>query len=379
MRGREWKFHKMTNKNDTKKHFIEFALSLALIAVTGVYTFGTLRIADLMQETNRAELRPYLYIKFLDRVYFKYNNVNSGILLYTLTNNGKVSAYEIIRSYKVYKITGDTAIISRSTYVNTDFVYALAPQETLEGQPDQIDGINFSNDDVANGSYYLIELYVSYRGTVSVKDTTYYSKVEIKIQPRDRNDDGHWNYILYLIHRDEGTDQNLKKFWEWHSADHPEIRNRQKQLENLYKKVEDRADSNESVIKGGESMLEQIKLIILSFFLAGILGHFLIYYLNRYLRFHVNLEEKEPAKLTPTLDVIERTIYCFLFLKGSVFYTYIGLLFGLKIAQRLIIFSKIEGSADLKDVGERANIFFICNVLSLLLSLCVGYLIDLFV
>lgn len=215
----------MANNIDNKKHYIiEALLSAVLIIVTVGGVCISNRMASFMEETNRAELRPYLYIKFLEQAYFKYDGT-SGKLLYTLTNNGKVSAFEIIRSYKVYKIKGDAAVISRPTYVNVDFVYALAPQETLEGQPDQIDGISFSEKDISDGSYYLIELYVSYKGTESVKGTTYYSKVEIKIQPP----------MLYLIHRDEGIDQNLEKFLIWRDSSSPEILSRAKYLSQVYR------------------------------------------------------------------------------------------------------------------------------------------------
>ena len=193
------------------------------------------KISENREDTRlQAELRPYLYIKFLEQVYFRYDG-KSGKLLYTLTNDGKVSAFEIIRSYKVYRITGDAAIISRSAYINVDFVYALAPQETLEGQPDQIDGINFSEKDISDGSYYLIELYVSYKGTESAKDKNYYSKVEIKVQPLGRFDNGRWNYVLYLVHRDEGNDQDLKRFLMWRDAKSPDILKRNKILSQVYK------------------------------------------------------------------------------------------------------------------------------------------------
>lgn len=219
----------------SRKDLPQILLSSTLIAVTVLYTAATMNMAALMGQTNRAELRPYLYIKFLAMPYFQYDNTdNKWKLLYTLKNDGKVSATEIIRSYKVYKINGDKAAISRPAYVNTDFVFALAPQETLEGQPDNIDGIGFSEQDISNHSYYLIELYVSYNGTESPPGTTYYSKVEIKVLPVSRNS-GNWKYVLYLMHRDEGIDQNLEKFSAWRDSSSPEMLGRSNILSRTYK------------------------------------------------------------------------------------------------------------------------------------------------
>ena len=68
----------MANNSDNKKHYIiEALLSIVLIIVTGGGVYISNRMASLMEETNRAELRPYLYIKFLEQAYFKHCDVEN--------------------------------------------------------------------------------------------------------------------------------------------------------------------------------------------------------------------------------------------------------------------------------------------------------------
>ena len=53
----------MTNKGCISTKTL---LSLTLILITAFYTIFTWRMTVLMGETNRAELRPYLYIKLIN-------------------------------------------------------------------------------------------------------------------------------------------------------------------------------------------------------------------------------------------------------------------------------------------------------------------------
>lgn len=119
--------------------------------------------------------------------------------------------------------------------------------------------------------------------------------------------------------------------------------------------------------------------IVFSYFLgfvfSVILGHFMVFHLNRYLRFHINLEEKGPAPLTPLLGLIERFIYTGLFSLGDEYYTYIAIFFGLKVAQRLVVFSRIENAEQLADMGKRLNVYLICNIISLIIGILGGGII----
>lgn len=118
---------------------------------------------------------------------------------------------------------------------------------------------------------------------------------------------------------------------------------------------------------------------IVTFFLglcfSGFFGHCIVRFVNGRLRNYLGLEEKQPAKLTATLGVIERIIYTLFVFGGAAYYTYAGIFFGLKIAQRLITYSKIDDAKILKDVGQRANVYFICNILSLGFGILGGILI----
>ncbi|MDD5429021.1 MAG: hypothetical protein PHI58_07315 [Candidatus Omnitrophica bacterium] len=104
-------------------------------------------------------------------------------------------------------------------------------------------------------------------------------------------------------------------------------------------------------------------------------GHILIKWLNLALRKYVGTSEK-PAKLTPTIGCIERAIYTIF--TASHAYNYILVLFGIKIAQRLITFTKITTDEELEKAGQHANVFLICNIASLVCGLLGGALISFF-
>lgn len=101
-------------------------------------------------------------------------------------------------------------------------------------------------------------------------------------------------------------------------------------------------------------------------------GHIVIKWLNYGLRKYIGAKES-CAKLTPTIGCIERAIYTIL----TVFqqYQYVAIFFGIKIAQRLITYSKISNDNELEKAGEHANVFVICNIISLSFGICGGLLI----
>lgn len=112
------------------------------------------------------------------------------------------------------------------------------------------------------------------------------------------------------------------------------------------------------------------------FLFSVVLGGVVVKYLNLWLRNYIGVE-KEVAKLTPTLGCIERAIYTLLYIFGG--YQFIAIWFGIKVAQKLVTFTKIENKIENKElpkkVGERINVFLICNIV----SLCFGILGGLFI
>ena len=123
------------------------------------------------------------------------------------------------------------------------------------------------------------------------------------------------------------------------------------------------------------SLSYKIATFFLGLCFSGCFGHCVVCFLNGRLRNYLGPEEKRSARLTGALGVIERVIYTLLILGGKDYYTYAEIFFGIKIAQRLITFSKIENSEKLKDVGERANVYFLCNIFSLAFGILGGLLI----
>jgi len=101
-------------------------------------------------------------------------------------------------------------------------------------------------------------------------------------------------------------------------------------------------------------------------------GHFVVKWLNFTLRKHIGAELK-PVKLTSTIGCIERAIYTIL--TGLQQYHYIAVFFSIKIAQRFITYTKITNDEELKKAGRHANVFIICNIVSLCLGLLGGALI----
>lgn len=113
----------------------------------------------------------------------------------------------------------------------------------------------------------------------------------------------------------------------------------------------------------------------LGFFVSIFIGHYVTRYINQGLRCHIGVE-LENNKLTPTLGCIERAIYMLLFWSGYI--TLIAALFGIMIAQRLIAIAKLEkpeGQDLFRKTGERINVFFISNFISLLFGILGGLII----
>lgn len=120
-------------------------------------------------------------------------------------------------------------------------------------------------------------------------------------------------------------------------------------------------------------------------FFSGLLfsvlfGHVAVKYLNRILRGYINQKEnpveRDPAKLTPTVGCIERAIYTLLFVGN--YSNFIIIAFSIKIAQRLILLSKLDTYEKVRSAGERINVYLICNIVNLLFGLVGGWLIKYF-
>jgi hypothetical protein len=118
--------------------------------------------------------------------------------------------------------------------------------------------------------------------------------------------------------------------------------------------------------------MPKLLIWILGLTFSVFLGNIIIKRLNIRLRKYVGAKESV-AKLTPTVGCMERAIYTILTALQQ--YQYVAIFFGIKIAQRLITFSKIENPKQLEEAGEHANVFVICNVISLAFGILGGMLI----
>ena len=117
-----------------------------------------------------------------------------------------------------------------------------------------------------------------------------------------------------------------------------------------------------------------ILFVLLACFL-WVVAHWIVYFVNIALRNYLG-ETTRPARLTGTLGLIERIIYTVLSLFGKTAFPFIAAFFGIKIAQRLISFTQITDDETLTRVGERANAYLICNILSLVLGVAEGLLLQ---
>ena len=111
--------------------------------------------------------------------------------------------------------------------------------------------------------------------------------------------------------------------------------------------------------------------------LAGILvsvalGHFFTKYTVRYLRKYI-VVEPESYKLTASLGCIDRIIFTILYVVGQ--YSLIATWFGIKIAHRIIRYSRIKTKEELRDTSERINVFLIGNIVSLTFGIIGGVII----
>ena len=125
--------------------------------------------------------------------------------------------------------------------------------------------------------------------------------------------------------------------------------------------------------------MDHLKIYI---FFSGLMfsvlfGHVMVKFINLQLRKYINdpknSVEDKPAKLTPAIGCIERAVYSLLFVGNQP--SFIITVFGIKIAQRLILLSKLDDYDKVKSAGERVNVYLICNITSLLFGLIGGWLI----
>ncbi len=102
-------------------------------------------------------------------------------------------------------------------------------------------------------------------------------------------------------------------------------------------------------------------------------GHVAVKYINKGLRKYIGASKDTPAKLTPTMGCIERAIYTTLtvFQQPALIATFLGI----KIAERMITYTKLELPSDIEKAGEHGNVFIICNIISLGFGILGGLLI----
>ena len=107
-----------------------------------------------------------------------------------------------------------------------------------------------------------------------------------------------------------------------------------------------------------------------------VLGHIIVKWANFGLRKYIEVGHS-PAKLTPTIGCMERGIYTL----ATVFQVYgvIAAVFGIKMVERFITYSKIENEEDFKNAAQRINVFMICNVISLGFGMLGGIIISKFI
>lgn len=194
-----------------------------LLFVTFLYYLATRDMARVMRVTSVYELRPYLSIKPIGRQPFAFDKTPPTTFSYHLVNSGKVPANNIVRSYKVFKITGDKTVLVHP-YINSDFIFTIAPNEQSEGNPDNITGLRFTEEDIRNKSYYIFELRANYTGIEGAGNISYYSEIYYQIHS-DK---------YFLKYKGDGIDKGLKNFWEWYKSETPKMREKMDCLKEIY-------------------------------------------------------------------------------------------------------------------------------------------------
>lgn len=88
---------------------------------------------------------------------------------------------------------------------------------------------------------------------------------------------------------------------------------------------------------------------------------------------YIDILRKE-NKLTAFLGILDRFIYAMgIVLKQ---YTFIGVWLGIKIISRLTIHSDIKENNQIKEIGEKKNIFLIGNIVSLIIGIIGGLIVN---
>ena len=118
--------------------------------------------------------------------------------------------------------------------------------------------------------------------------------------------------------------------------------------------------------------MEKILIWCFGILVPVALGHFFTKYTIRCLRKYIRVEI-ESYKLTASLGCIDRIIFTILYVVGQ--YSLIAAWFALKIAHRIITFTKIEDKEKLRDTSERINVFIIGNIISLTFGIIGGVII----
>lgn len=113
------------------------------------------------------------------------------------------------------------------------------------------------------------------------------------------------------------------------------------------------------------------------FLFSVVLGHIGVKWLNCVLRKYIKVKEK-PARLTPALGCIERSIYTLATSFPGHYYVIVTL-FSIKMAERFITFTKITEEEHIEKASEHANVFMICNIVSLCFGILGGRIIRYFI
>lgn len=123
--------------------------------------------------------------------------------------------------------------------------------------------------------------------------------------------------------------------------------------------------------------MDQLSVILvwaLGLIMSSIVGHFIIKRCVCFMRRRISDSKNEESnRFTDILGIIERVLYSTFLVMMQ--YKLIYLWFGLKIAQRMITYTKIHDENDLQKAGASANVYILGNLLSLGFGILGGLII----
>jgi len=112
---------------------------------------------------------------------------------------------------------------------------------------------------------------------------------------------------------------------------------------------------------------------VLGFLFSVVVGNIAVKHLNLWLRSYIGVG-KEVARLTPILGCTERAIYTLFYIMNQ--YQFIAILFGIKVAQKLVTITKLDTQKAVREQTEKINVYLICNIVSLIFGLLGGFIIS---